>query len=49
MEGAAIKAEADEQMEALRNQLEDQTSTSHDANARQRDELDGTSPVHLPQ
>jgi DNA-directed RNA polymerase subunit beta' len=39
MEGATIKAEADEQMNALRSQLEDQTSTSHDANARQRDEL----------
>jgi DNA-directed RNA polymerase subunit beta' len=39
MEAAKIKAGADEQMNALRNQLEDQTSTSHDANARQRDEL----------
>jgi DNA-directed RNA polymerase subunit beta' len=39
MEGAKFKAEADEQMSALRSQLEDQTSTSHDANARQRDEL----------
>jgi DNA-directed RNA polymerase subunit beta' len=39
METAGFKAEADEQMNALRSQLEDQTSTSHDANARQRDEL----------
>ena len=39
MESAKFKAEADEQMNALRSQLEDQTSTSHDANARQRDEL----------
>ena len=39
MEAARFKAEADEQMNALRSQLEDQTSTSHDANARQRDEL----------
>ena len=39
MEAAKFKAEADEQMNALRSQLEDQTSTSHDANARQRDEL----------
>jgi len=39
MEGTKFKAEADEQMSALRSQLEDQTSTSHDANARQRDEL----------
>jgi DNA-directed RNA polymerase subunit beta' len=38
-EAAKIKAEADEQMSALRNALEDSTSTSHDANARQRDEL----------
>ena len=27
-----LKAEADEQMEALRNQLEDQTSTNQDTN-----------------
>jgi DNA-directed RNA polymerase subunit beta' len=39
MEGTKFKAEADEQMSALRSQLEDQTSTSHDANAHQRDEL----------
>jgi DNA-directed RNA polymerase subunit beta' len=39
MEAATIKAGADEQMNALRSQLEDQTSTSHDANALQRDEL----------
>jgi DNA-directed RNA polymerase subunit beta' len=39
MEAAKFKAEADEEMNALRSQLEDQTSTSHDANARQRDEL----------
>ncbi|KAF0108305.1 MAG: DNA-directed RNA polymerase subunit beta' [Anaerolineaceae bacterium] len=38
-EAATVKAAADEQMSALRNALEDQTSTSHDANARQRDEL----------
>ncbi|HVM73250.1 MAG TPA: DNA-directed RNA polymerase subunit beta' [Anaerolineales bacterium] len=39
VEAAKFKAEADEQMNALRSQLEDQTSSSHDANARQRDEL----------
>ncbi len=39
MEAARIKAEADEQMNALRSQLEDQTISSQDANARQRDEL----------
>jgi len=39
MEAARIKAEADEKMDALRRQLEDQTSTNQDANARQRDEL----------
>jgi DNA-directed RNA polymerase subunit beta' len=39
MEGAKLKAEADEQMTALRSKLEDQTSTNHDANSRQRDEL----------
>ncbi len=39
MEIAAIKAEADEQMTALRNTLEDQTSSNQDVNARQRDEL----------
>ncbi len=39
MESATFKAEADEHMNALRAQLEDQTSSSHDANARQRDEL----------
>src|ERR1700690_1061876 len=39
MESAKFKAEADEKMNDLRSQLEDQTSTSHDANARQRDEL----------
>ncbi len=39
MEAATFKAEADEQMNDLRSQLEDQTSVSHDANARQRDEL----------
>jgi DNA-directed RNA polymerase subunit beta' len=39
MESATSKAEADEQMNLLRSELEDQTSTSHDANARQRDEL----------
>jgi DNA-directed RNA polymerase subunit beta' len=39
MESATFKAEADEQMNELRSQLEDQTSINHDANARQRDEL----------
>ena len=38
-EAATVKAEADAKMNALRGELEDQTSTSHDANARQRDEL----------
>ncbi len=39
MESAKVKAEADEQMNALRSQLEDQSATSHDQNAHQRDEL----------
>jgi DNA-directed RNA polymerase subunit beta' len=39
MESARLKAEADEQMNGLRSQLEDQTATTHDANSRQRDEL----------
>ncbi|MDP2975184.1 MAG: DNA-directed RNA polymerase subunit beta', partial [Anaerolineales bacterium] len=39
MEAARVKAEADEQMNALRSQLEDQASASHDQNARTRDEL----------
>ncbi len=39
MEAAQVKAEADEQMNALRSQLEDQASASHDQNARTRDEL----------
>ncbi|MEM5773988.1 MAG: DNA-directed RNA polymerase subunit beta', partial [Anaerolineaceae bacterium] len=34
-----IRAEADEQMEALRNQLEDQSVVSQNQNATQRDEL----------
>jgi len=36
---AQIKAKADEEMTALRNQLEDQSSISHDQNTRQRDEI----------
>ncbi|MEW6093516.1 MAG: DNA-directed RNA polymerase subunit beta' [Chloroflexota bacterium] len=39
MEAAKVKAEADEQMNALRSQLEDQTSSGQDQNSRQRDEL----------
>ncbi len=39
MEGGKIKAEADMQMEALRSQLEDQTSASVNQSSRQRDEL----------
>jgi DNA-directed RNA polymerase subunit beta' len=39
MEAATIKASADEEMNSLRSLLEDQTSTNHDANAHQRDEL----------
>ncbi|MBI4730971.1 MAG: DNA-directed RNA polymerase subunit beta', partial [Chloroflexi bacterium] len=39
MEAVRFKAEADEQMNTLRSQLEDQTSSSQDLNARQRDEL----------
>ena len=39
MEAAKTKAEADEQMNALRSQLEDQSASSHDQNAHQRDEL----------
>jgi DNA-directed RNA polymerase subunit beta' len=39
MDIAQTKAEADERMETLRSQLEDQTSDSHDQSARQRDEI----------
>ena len=39
MQGGKIKAEADMQMEALRSQLEDQTSASVNQSSRQRDEL----------
>jgi DNA-directed RNA polymerase subunit beta' len=39
MQGGKIKAEADMQMEALRSQLEDQTSASVSQSSRQRDEL----------
>ncbi len=41
---AQIKAEANEQMEALRNQLEDQSTESHSQNSRLRDELLELSP-----
>ena len=39
MQAAAIKADADLQMEGLRSQLEDQTSASVNQSSRQRDEL----------
>ena len=39
MKKAQIRAEADEQMEGLRNQLEDQSSVSQNQNSRLRDEL----------
>ena len=39
MESGKVKAEADLQMEALRSQLEDQTSASVNQSSRQRDEL----------
>jgi len=39
MEAAQVKAEAEEQMNALRSQLEDQASASQDQNAHTRDEL----------
>jgi len=39
MQAGALKAEADLQMEALRSQLEDQTSASVNQSSRQRDEL----------
>ena len=39
LDAAQIKAKADEEMTALRNQLEDQSSISHDQNTRQRDEI----------
>ena len=39
MEAAKTKAGADEQMNSLRSQLEDQSASSHDQNAHQRDEL----------
>jgi DNA-directed RNA polymerase subunit beta' len=39
MQAGKIKAEADQQMEALRSQLEDQTSVSSGQSSRQRDEL----------
>ncbi len=38
-ESARIKAEADEEMEALRSQLEDQSTVSQNQNSRVRDEL----------
>ncbi|MCJ7722946.1 MAG: DNA-directed RNA polymerase subunit beta', partial [Anaerolineales bacterium] len=44
MGAAQIKAKADEEMTALRNQLEDQSSISHDQNTRQRDEITGLRP-----
>lgn len=44
MDAAQIKAKADEEMTALRNQLEDQSSISHDQNTRQRDEITGLRP-----
>ncbi|NWG33666.1 MAG: DNA-directed RNA polymerase subunit beta', partial [Chloroflexi bacterium] len=39
MEAARVKADADMQMEALRSQLEEQTSASSNQSSRQRDEL----------
>ena len=39
MDAGRIKADADLQMEALRSQLEDQTSASSNQNSRQRDEI----------
>ncbi|MFH2102112.1 MAG: DNA-directed RNA polymerase subunit beta' [Chloroflexota bacterium] len=39
LQATESKAEADEKMNSLRNQLEDQTSVSHDQNTRLRDEL----------
>ncbi len=39
MESGRIKADADMQMEALRSQLEDQTTASSDQSSRMRDEL----------
>ena len=39
LDAAQIKAKADEEMTALRNLLEDQSSISHDQNTRQRDEI----------
>ena len=39
MEAGRIKAEADKQMEALRSQLEEQTSVSSNQSSRMRDEL----------
>ncbi|MBN1452064.1 MAG: DNA-directed RNA polymerase subunit beta' [Anaerolineales bacterium] len=38
-EAARVKAEADEEMEALRGQLEDQSNVSQNQNSRVRDEL----------
>ena len=38
-EAARVKAEADEEMEVLRGQLEDQSTASHNQNSRVRDEL----------
>jgi len=39
MEAARVKAEADEEMEVLRGQLEDQSTASQNQNSRVRDEL----------
>ncbi len=47
-EAATIKAEADEQMNALRSQLEDQTSTSHRRERPSTRRIDGIAPIHLP-
>ncbi|MBN2387512.1 MAG: DNA-directed RNA polymerase subunit beta' [Anaerolineales bacterium] len=44
MEAAQVKAGADEKMNELRAQLEDQTTTSQDQNARLRDELNDLRP-----
>lgn len=44
MEIEQVKASADLEMEALRNQLEDQSSVSQDQNSRMRDELQDLKP-----
>ena len=44
LQKALVRAEADERMESLRNEMEDKSSESQDQNANMRDELDELRP-----